>query len=361
MTNLMKVHHQWATRPADERFHTFDQLEAAVANRRQTSASATWLAPALHFRETSGGELVVSGGQVYEGATFSNWSFRQTCSLLGAPAEFVSGLPTRLAADVLNVQLARRKRDDGKIQVLLQDRPGDRPMLRAVTSESYSRAVWDLDVVRLVRQLIDGTSFRNPLAFAAGEFGRREEPGGLYASDRDVFMTVWDQEHPVEVDGELLYRFALFWNSETGARTFGATLGLVRTICRNLILWGARDLVDVRLRHVGAIDERIKDEIPRILDALGHTDPTREREVIRGALRKQVARNDDEAVTFLTENGFTRKVAREAVGMAVLEEGGAGTMWQIVQGVTAHARSIPHRDQRALLERRAGDLLARAA
>jgi len=361
VTNLLTAHHQWASRPADERFQTFDQLETAVAGRRISSTPATWLSAGLHFRETSSGDLVVAGGQVYEGARFSNWSFRQTAGLLGAPADFVAGLPTRVAADVLNVQACRRKRDEGRVQVLLQDRPGDRPMLRAVTSEKYSRAIWDIDVVRMVRQLVDGTSFRNPLAFAAGEFGGREEPGGLYASDRDCFITVWDQEHPVEVDGELLFRFALFWNSETGARTFGATLGLVRTICRNLILWGARDLVDIRLRHVGAIDERIKEEIPRILDALGQTDPTRERDVIRAALRKQIAKNDDEAVTFLTENGFTRRVAREAVGMAVLEEGGAGSLWQIVQGVTAHARSIPHRDQRAVLERQAGRLLELAA
>lgn len=300
---------------------------------------------------------MVTSGQRDRGTRFTNWSFGQLSRLVGAPADFVGALPAPIAADVLNHQIQKRIDDGGNVQVLLQERGPGLPRLRAVTSEKYSRALWDLDIVRMVRKLVDGTSFRNPLAFAHGEFGGREEPGGLYASDRDVFMTVWDQEHPIEIGGELLFRFALFWNSETGARTFGATLGLVRTICRNLILWGARDLIEIRVRHVGAVEQRIENEIPRILEALGQTDPSREREVIGAAIRKQIAKNDDEAVEFLTEQGFTRKVARASIGMAVLEEGGAGSLWQIVQGVTAHARSIPHRDQRAVLERQAGQLL----
>jgi hypothetical protein len=360
--NSLTVHRQWATRPPDERFRSFDELEAAVATRRHASSVATWLPENIRVRPDAAGDLVVTGGQVLHGARFSNWTFGQTCRLVGAPADFVGELPANLAADVLTHLLGqRREKHSDPLQVLIQDVPGQAPVLRAVTSEKYSRAIWDLDVVQMVRKLIDGTSFRNPLAFAGGKFGGEVEPGGLYASDRDVFLTVWDEDHPIEVGDERFHRFALFWNSETGARTFGATLGLVRTICRNLILWGARDLIDIRLRHVGAIDLKVADEVPRILAALAVSDPSRERQVIQAAIGSQVAKNTTEAIVWLRDRGFSGRVARAAVSLADQEEGGAGTIWQLVQGVTAHARSIPYRDQRAALERQAGGLLALAA
>jgi hypothetical protein len=315
--NNLTVHRQWATRPADERFRTFDELEAAVASRRETSSVASWLPENIRVRASEAGDLAVTGGQVHHGARFSNWSFNQTCRLVGAPADFVGELPAALAADVLNHQLARRyEKHSDPLQVLLQDVPGQAPVLRAVTSEKYSRAIWDLDVVQMVRKLIQDTSFRNPLAFAGGKFGGEVEPGGLYASDRDVFITVWDEDHPIEVGDERLHRFALFWNSETGARTFGATLGLVRTICRNLILRGARDLIDIRLRHVGAIDLKVAEEVPRILEALSLTDPDRERQVIRAAIGRQVAKSATEAIAWLRDRGFSGRVARAAVSLA---------------------------------------------
>ena len=83
--------------------------------------------------------------------------------------------------------------------------------------------------------------------------------------------------------------------------------------------------------------------------------------MIRTALNTNIAKNDDEAVTYLRGKGLSRKVARGAVAKSVEEEGGAGTLWELVQGISAHARSIPHRDQRATLERKAGQLLQLAA
>jgi hypothetical protein len=357
---LFTAHRQWATRPSDERFQTFDQLEAAVAARRHTSYSATWDVNQLRVHQGEAGDLVL-GGNHLNAATFSNWSFRQLSTRLGAPSEFVAGLPTRIAADVMNERIRKVSEDGDKVQVLLQDREGQAPLLRAVTSEKYSRAIWDLDVVKMVRKLIDGTSFRNPLAFKDGKFGGEVEPGGLYASDRDVFLTVWDEDNAVEVDNERLFRFALFWNSETGSRTFGCSLGLVRTICRNLILWGARNVTNIKFRHVGAIDERVEAHIPRILESLSLTDPSREREVIRAAIKTQVAKNDEEAVAWLRTKGFALKTAKAAVERANIEENGAGSLWQIIQGVTAHARSISYRDQRTALELKAGELLEAAA
>ncbi len=46
------------------------------------------------------------------------------------------------------------------------------------------------------------------------------------------------------------------------------------------------------------------------------------------------------------------------IELARAEEGGARTLWQLVQGGTALARSIPHADLRVTLERRVSRLLS---
>ena len=43
--------------------------------------------------------------------------------------------------------------------------------------------------------------------------------------------------------------------------------------------------------------------------------------------------------------------------MARVEEGGARTVWQLVNGGTALARGIPHADERVKLEKRVSGLL----
>jgi len=60
---------------------------------------------------------------------------------------------------------------------------------------------------------------------------------------------------------------------------------------------------------------------------------------------------------WLKARGFTSTLAKASVQAARAEEGEARTLWQIVQGVTAHARSIPHTDERVDLETKAGKLL----
>lgn len=357
--NLMTAHREWRERPHDQRYQSFDALQAAVDARKHASYEVTSPTSLLRVGADESGDLRLHAGGM--SARFSNWSFNQFASRIGVPAEFVSSLPAHLATDVINhrIQAEADRSDDKNAKLLFGDNGHGGLVLRAATSDRYARTLWDSDAVSLVQKLISGTSFHNPLAFKDGRFGGEVEPGGLYASDRDVFMTVWDDQNAIEVDGEQLFRFALFWNSETGARTFGVTLGLVRTICRNLILWGARDLTQFAVRHIGAkFDQRVQEQIPRILDELGVEDPKKEREVIRAALRHQVARNDDEAIKFLREKtSLGLKVSTEAVKAAVAEEGGSGTLWQVVQGITAHARSINNRDKRLLLEREAGKLL----
>ena len=57
----------------------------------------------------------------------------------------------------------------------------------------------------------------------------------------------------------------------------------------------------------------------------------------------------------------SKSEASASYDAAVAEEGRCRTVWDIIQGVTAHARSVTHTDARVDLETRAGKLLAAVA
>ena len=60
---------------------------------------------------------------------------------------------------------------------------------------------------------------------------------------------------------------------------------------------------------------------------------------------------------WLKKRGFTGTEAKQAITYANAEEGEVKNLWNIVNGVTAYARSIQHTDNRVNLETRAGNLL----
>jgi hypothetical protein len=63
---------------------------------------------------------------------------------------------------------------------------------------------------------------------------------------------------------------------------------------------------------------------------------------------------------WLRKHDFTKKEGEAIVRTAKVEEGGARTVWELVNGGTALARAIPHNDDRVLLEKRVSGLLRAA-
>ncbi|HXO27177.1 MAG TPA: hypothetical protein VOA80_07535 [Thermoanaerobaculia bacterium] len=70
---------------------------------------------------------------------------------------------------------------------------------------------------------------------------------------------------------------------------------------------------------------------------------------------------DEDVLSWLRSHDFTKKEGESIIEMARSEEGGARTVWQLVQGGTALARKIPHADERVTFERRVSRLLTAAA
>ena len=77
----------------------------------------------------------------------------------------------------------------------------------------------------------------------------------LYASDRDVFMFLVDDTHPIEVgklsngDPDLVFRGFYVWNSEVGKTALGLSTFLLRGVCCNRNIWGAQDVNSISVRH----------------------------------------------------------------------------------------------------------------
>lgn len=182
----------------------------------------------------------------------------------------------------------------------------------------------------------------------------------LYASDRDMFIFLVDPNNPIEVDGEALFRGFYTWNSEVGAATFGLTTFLYRHICDNRIIWGATDVKELRIRHTGGAPERFAYEGAKQLRRYAEESTFKLAEGIKAAKNKDIPLNKgngDTVESWLQARGFTKAQAKASIDAARQEEGQARTVWDVVNGITAYARSIPNTDDRIAVEAKAGKLM----
>src|SRR3954467_6710824 len=73
----------------------------------------------------------------------------------------------------------------------------------------------------------------------------------LYASDRDVFLFLVDDTHPIEAgrlpngDPDLYFRGFYCWNSEVGSKTLGIASFFLRAVCMNRNIWGVEGFQEI--------------------------------------------------------------------------------------------------------------------
>ncbi|SDS82105.1 hypothetical protein SAMN05444158_3332 [Bradyrhizobium canariense] len=369
-----RVSSEWFSRPDDERYLSLTDLYDAVRRPAERAQTRTVESRAVKVEASRNSAerlaLIVPGRD--EPVAPTHWSFGQLCTLVGAPSSYMRQLPAPLAG--INLQhglLSHRaelvktlEADDGRVE------------LRAVTGPDYGR-IWDHELVAAVRKIAGNgtgdtrwkvpgvldwsTMTHNPFVDIT------KDTTTLYASDRDVFLFLVDDTHPIEAgrlpDGspDLYFRGFYCWNSEVGSKTLGIASFYLRAVCMNRNLWGVENFEEITIRHSKFAAQRFAHEAAPALTRFADSSPAPFIAGIKAARERIVARSDEDRESFLRKRGFSKSETVKIIETVLHEEGRPPeSVFDFVQGITAFARGKSHQDARLELEGRAKRLLERA-
>lgn len=363
------VSSNWWNRPDDQRFLSLSSLESAVQAR--SFDAETYIADLSKTRVVLDREdedkLSLEFNDTIVDPT--HWSFGQLASLSGAPAGYMRKLPSKLAAINLQYGLSNFREENIKLYY-------NKDSLLAATGVNYGR-VQDLELVQAVRKIagdgVGDTNWKVPGAinWAAGTYNPfvniTKDTTTLYASDRDVFMFLVDDTHPIEIgklangEPDLVFRGFYVWNSEVGSKSLGISTFLLRGVCQNRCLWGVEDKNTMMIRHSKNAPHRFAAEVAPGLLEYSNAGTGGILDGVFKAKSAVVARNDDDRKDFLSKRGFSAKQTQTIIDAVINEEDKKPeSVWDFVQGITAVARGIKHQDERLDLERVAGNLMTQA-
>src|SRR5246127_360708 len=326
----MQAHRQWMSRAPDERFTSLIDMQAFKRRVRDNSRSHVLSSRKVNLLpvEDDPRALQVLGG-AFPAAAPTHWSFGQLCSLASpgnSPASYFreTQMPAPVIADCLNYNL-RFTRGVEDIGVLLTtNEDGGVNELRSVNGPNYGR-IYDADVVdTLVEKFGDGVSGQ---WCVPGEFGNRmtitKENTTLYASDRDMFVFLADEENRIELPNRRAGRSGSFargffvWNSEVGKTTLGAGFFLFDYVCCNRIIWGADQYTEVRIRHTKGAPDRWLDETVPVLAEFAQSSAKPIQQAIEQAREKKLA---DDLDAFLAGR-FGKRMVSAIKAIHEAEEG----------------------------------------
>lgn len=367
-----RVSSEWFSRPDDERYLSLSELYDTVkarANRATARAVETRAIRVEAARDNAERlALIIAGRDELVAPT--HWSFGQLASLVGAPGSYLRQLPAPLAGINLQHGLLSHRAEFMKT---LETENG-RTELRAVTGPDYGR-IWDHELVAAVMKiagngtgdtrwkvpgLLDlATMTHNPFVDVT------KDTTTLYASDRDVFLFLVDDAHPIEAgrlpngDPDLYFRGFYAWNSEVGSKTLGIASFYLRAVCMNRNIWGAEGFEEISIRHSKFAANRFAHEAAPALEQFASSSPMPFMAGIKAARSQIVARDDDDRQSFLRKRGFSKAETEKIIATVLDEEGHPPTsIFDFVQGITALARDKPHQDARLEMEGKAAKLLA---
>jgi hypothetical protein len=366
-----RVSSEWFSRPDDERFLSLTELHAAVKARAARATTHTVETREVRVEASRDNAerlaLIVPGRD--QPVTPTHWSFGQLASLVGAPAGYLRQLPAPLAGINLQHGLIEHR---AELMKTLEIEDG-RVELRAVTGPDYGR-IWDHELVAAVMKiagngtgdtrwkvpgLLDwSTMTYNPLVDIT------TDTTTLYASDRDVFLFLVDDLHPIEAgrlpngDPDLFFRGFYAWNSEVGSKTLGMASFYLRAVCMNRNIWGAEGFEEISIRHSKFAANRFAHEAAPALENFASSSPAPFMAGIKAARERVVARKDEDRESFLRKRGFSRGETEKIIATVLEEEGRPPeSIFDFVQGITALARDKTHQDARLDLEGKAAKLL----
>ena len=375
--NIYEAHRQWSKRPPDECFQTLEELHEFCSDYRERSYTASIPVSALEAVPTDEGDIKLvprfsmpnlpkTDKSIIpkSGLSFTNFSFKQFCSHIDASdaAQYLSRLPADIAC--LNINHGLNNTESKSAKLLLQKEGEESTFLKAATSRVYNR-IWNSEVTEFLLRVNECFDNRlsPPFSWMSEADGAIAESGtGLYASDHDMFAFLVDSEKAIDgISGSELVRGFYIYNNEVGSGSLGLCAFLCDMVCGNHIIWGVKDLVSVSTRHIGrAATQTLKEVFPTAVSIQMLSDTREQVAKIKAAQKKTLGRKKQKVTDYLFEKRFaTRALANQAWDYAEKRDGlDPMTIWGIVQGMTASAKSIAFTDKRVQVEKSAAKLLA---
>lgn len=353
MSELFAAHKQWFSRPDDERYRTLAEMHSVAEARHQASVASRVHINTLEWVAGQGErDLFLAGSKSM--AVPSNWAFSQACTYLDAPAAFLRRQPAPLVAENLNWASHNAERQE----LVMLWANGPEGCVRCFSTPLYGR-LWDSDVIAWLRQLTadETNGWHRPHAM-----DEDKRPSGYYLGDRNLFAFMVNDDVRIE-DGskEGLARGFFIWNSEVNQMSFGMRAFLYRYVCGNHIVWGAEDIFNLRMIHLGqGMSRHASREFQRVVNGYLTSSTEAEAAVIEGARKKAVAKTPEDAIDFLASKrvGFTQKDALEITVRAQVAGEDPTNLWALVNAATSMSQNkFTHADERNAFDKKASAML----
>lgn len=397
---MFKACNQWASRPVDERFWDLESAQAACHAYFQKRRESTNSFADLRVVADEG-ELRLVGPRSGIGARFTHHAFGQIVRKIRGPLDWLRSVPATLAAQNVNHGLKHRLNGDDETRnakILFHADNGDH-VVRAFTGEAYSR-IWNWEVFeRLVplqdqgwrvpparppfgddlgsmptriatpEDIIDWGSGGSMLSVKVGDV---IAPAGIYASDHDCFVfMVHPDRHINDGTDAGMHRGFFVWNSEVGPGpgtdrvSFGIQAFMLRHVCGNHIVWGAKSLAEVRVIHAGQEGAALKKAAEKIrVQLLKYADTAASEDEAKVVQAKALTLGDNKEEVLDVLFG-KQKIAQKAQLEAAYDlaernadiDGDPRTAWGFAQGLTRLSQQTPYMDERVRLDRAASKVV----
>lgn len=364
MTTLTRASTEWSSRRPDERFNSVQDLHLAACRDRDQSIASERDYKLSDFQIIPNGDAglqIANTRSVGKPVDFTNWSFGQICREASAPAGYLKSLPATLAADCLNsgLQSAAEESDSKTLRVMTRKTRGAdgyNYALRSVTSDQYSR-LWNSTITERLLELESAGPWQPaPEAFDGSR--------GLYLGDRDLFAFMVDNNRRIfeTSQDKGLSRGFFLSNSEVGAQSLRLTTFYYEYVCGNHRVWGAKNVIDRAVRHVGQhIEHKAFRDMVR--DLTNYAEASSADDEARFARAKQLmlgTTRDDVLQTLFAKTSLTKSRIVEAIDLAETRfdwYGEPKSVWGMAGALTEIASHMPNANERAALEKATGKVM----
>jgi hypothetical protein len=351
---LFHANNQWSTRPDDQRFCSLEELFKVTKAYADTAVERPSV-PISSLRVEAIDGAVQLVGKKNVPAKLTHWAFGQLAARVDAPASYLRELPATLAAQNLNHGLARRVKDDANATANLLFHSNGGILLRAMTSDRYSR-VWNWEIAeRLLEMQQHGWTPATP------DVRQIDNRLPLYASDHDMFAFIMHPDRVIKEKGNPtgLKRGLIAGNSEVGGGSLWLLRFLYREMCGNHIIWGAEDVIEVRARHIGSIRERFAEWQVTINKYLNESTSMEEARILHAQTKRIAGTKEDLLDTLFGKRSLnlSRKMLEAGYAAVRPEDGDPLTPWGIAQGLTRYSQATPYADERTRIDKAAGRIL----